>query len=126
MDLDTLRTICLALPGATEEIQWVDHLLFKVGGKMFCITSIDDAGSTSFKVPDDEFDTLSNSVKYEAAPYMARNKWVKVVKPGAVSVAEWKERALVSYQLIRAKLPKKVQKELEGIPVKDKVDLGDL
>lgn len=112
MDLDTLRSICLALPGATEEIQWVDHLLFKVGGKMFCITSVDDAGNTSFKVPDEEFETLSSSDKYEAAPYMARSRWVKVVRPEAVSNKEWKERISVSYQLIRGKLPKKTQREL--------------
>lgn len=115
MDLDTLRSICLALPGVTEEVQWVDHLLFKVGGKMFCITSLENAGDTSFKVPDEDFEILSTTDKYMAAPYMARNKWVKVIRPEAISTNEWKERVGISYQLIRSKLTKKMQKELDGL-----------
>ena len=114
MDLDTLRQICLAHPGTTEEVQWVDHLLFKVAGKMFCITDLNDAGSTGFKVPDEEFEELSASGTFIPAPHMARAKWVKVVKPAALKTAEWKERIATSYQLVRAKLPKKVQATLEG------------
>ena len=109
MDLDTLRAICLAHPGATEEVQWVDHLLFKVCGKMFCITDINDAGSTAFKVADEEFEELCASDTFIPAPHMARAKWVKVIKPGSLRLPEWKERIAASYALVRAKLPKKVQ-----------------
>jgi len=31
MDLDSIRAFCLARPGATEDIQWQDDLLFRVG-----------------------------------------------------------------------------------------------
>ena len=37
MNLERLRKLCLALPGATEQIQWGADLVFKVGGKMFCV-----------------------------------------------------------------------------------------
>src|SRR5688572_18872952 len=37
MNLETLRKHCLAFPGATEQIQWGADLVFKVGGKMFCV-----------------------------------------------------------------------------------------
>ncbi len=37
MNLAWLRTHCLSLPHATEQIQWGDHLLFKIGGKMYAI-----------------------------------------------------------------------------------------
>ena len=114
MDLDTLRQICLAHPGTTEEVQWVDHLLFKVAGKMFCITDLNDAGSTAFKVADDEFDELSASDIFIPAPHMARAKWVRVVKPGSLKTAEWKERIATSYKLVKAKLPKKVQATLDA------------
>jgi predicted DNA-binding protein (MmcQ/YjbR family) len=43
MTLERLRTICLALPGATEQIQWGADLVFKVGGRMFCVASTDVA-----------------------------------------------------------------------------------
>lgn len=112
MDLDTLRAICLALPDATEEVQWGNHLLFKVAGKMFCITNLDDANDTSFKVPDAVYDELSVSETYIPAPHMARAKWVKVARPAAVRLPEWKSRIRESYALVRARLPKKVQAEL--------------
>ena len=35
--VDTLREICLALPGVTEDIKWGADLAFSVGGKMFCV-----------------------------------------------------------------------------------------
>lgn len=112
MDLDTLRDICLAHPSATEEVQWENHLLFKVGGKMFCITSLDDANDTAFKVPDDEFDELSVSDVFIPAPHMARAKWVKVMQPSALRLADWKRYIAQSYALVKAKLPKKVQATL--------------
>ncbi len=115
MHLDTLREICLKLPGATEEVQWVDHLLFKVGGKMFCITDLNDVGSTAFKVADEDFEELSATETYIPAPHMARAKWVKVVRPEALKLPEWKSRIETSYKLVRAKLPKKVQATLAAI-----------
>ncbi len=115
MDLDTLRAICLALPTATEEVQWGNHLLFKVSGKMFCITNLDDANDTSFKVSDADFEELSAGDTYMPAPHMQRAKWVKVVQSNAVKLPEWKSRIRESYVLVRAKLPKKVQAELGSL-----------
>src|ERR1700757_973250 len=43
MNIDQLRKICLSFPGVTEQIQWGDDLLFKVGGKMFAITPLEPA-----------------------------------------------------------------------------------
>ena len=37
MTLESIRKLCLSLPGATEQIQWGKDLVFKVGGKMFCV-----------------------------------------------------------------------------------------
>jgi predicted DNA-binding protein (MmcQ/YjbR family) len=114
MDLDTLRDICLAHPGATEEVQWEDHLLFKVGGKMFCITSLEDANDTAFKVPDEEYDEISSGDVFIPAPHLARAKWVKVVQAKALKVTDWKAHIATSYGLVKAKLPKKVQATLGG------------
>jgi predicted DNA-binding protein (MmcQ/YjbR family) len=32
MNIDQLRKFCLAFPGATEQVQWKDDLLFKERG----------------------------------------------------------------------------------------------
>ena len=112
MDLDTLRAICLAHPSATEEVQWEDHLLFKVGGKMFCITSLEAANDTAFKVADEDFDELSATDTFIPAPHLARAKWLKVVQPKALKPSDWKQHIAKSYELVKAKLPKKVQASL--------------
>lgn len=80
--------------------------------KDVCITNLDDADDTSFKVADADYDELSTGDVYVPAPHMARAKWVKVAQPAAVKLPEWKSRIGESYGLVRAKLPKKVQAEL--------------
>ena len=112
MDIEFLRSLCLALPGTTEGIKWDHDLCFMVAEKLFCVTSIDPPHRVSFKVPDEDFEELSQRDGFIPAPYMARNKWVSVEKTNKVSRKEWKEFIEQSYQLIKARLPKKVQKEL--------------
>ena len=113
MDIEFLRSLCLALPGTTEGIKWDHDLCFMVAEKMFCVTSLEPPHRVSFKVPDEDYEELSQRDGFIPAPYMARNKWVSVEKTNKVSKKEWKEFVEQSYQLIRAKLPKKVQQSLK-------------
>ena len=108
MNLEELRTICLGLEDATEDIKWGHDLCFSIGGKMFLVTSADETPtSASFKVADEDFDELSERKGFKPAPYMARHKWVWVEDINLVSKKEWKQLAEQSYQLVKAKLPKK-------------------
>ena len=113
MDFDKLRDMCLSFPGATEGLKWEDHLCFMVGEKMFCITSV-DAGweGASLKVTPEDFDELTERPGIVPQAYMAHNKWVRVEKYKALKDAEWKHYVRQSYDIIRSKLPKKIQKEL--------------
>ena len=113
MDFDKLRDICLSFPGATEGVKWENHICFMVAEKMFCITTIDDgAQDVSLKVSDDNFDSLTDRDGIIPAPYMARNKWVRVERYKYLKDKEWKELLAESYELIKSKLPKKVQHSL--------------
>lgn len=112
MDLDTLRGICLSKKGTTEEVQWGEHLLFKVAGKMFCITNLEDANDTAFKVSDEDFDELPASEVFIPAPHLQRAKWLKVVRAEALKTADWEARIATSYELVKAKLPKKIKASL--------------
>src|SRR5262245_64240425 len=77
MDVDWLRKTCLALPHATEQIQWGNDLLFKVHGKMFAITPLEPAPvCLSFKCSDEAFAELTERPGIIPAPYLARAKWV--------------------------------------------------
>lgn len=117
MNFATLRAFCLSFPGATEQIQWEDHLLFKVGGKMFLITSPDDpACPLSLKSTHGEFEEWVEREGVVPAPYMARNKWIRIERIDAISSAEIKQLVARSYELVKAGLPKRAQVELGAMP----------
>ena len=112
MSIDQLRNICLSLPAVTEDVKWDHDLCFSVASKMFCVTALDPPFKASFKVRDDEFEELSNSEGFMPAPYMARAKWVLVTDPARLSKKEWEHFVKQSYELVKAKIPKKIIKEL--------------
>jgi predicted DNA-binding protein (MmcQ/YjbR family) len=112
MDTETLREICLQLPGAKEEIKWENDLVFTIGGKMFCVTSFYEPFKASFKVPDDSFEELCSLEGYEPAPYLARAKWVMASEKARLSKADWISMVQQSYRLVSAKLTKKQRSEL--------------
>jgi predicted DNA-binding protein (MmcQ/YjbR family) len=112
MSIDQLRNICLSLPAVTEDVKWEHDLCFSVASKMFCVTALDPPFKASFKVRDEEFEELSNAEGFMPAPYMARAKWVLVTDPARLSKKEWEQYIKQSYELVKAKIPKKIIKEL--------------
>ena len=114
MDTEKLRSFCLSLRGATEGIKWEDHLAFMVAEKMFLLTGMDDTSNVSIKVTDEDFEMLTERDNIIQAPYMARNMWVSIQKRNALKPKEWEHYIRTSYELIKSKLPKKVQKEIDG------------
>ena len=107
MDLEKLQTICLSLPAVTQDIKWGNDLVFSVGGKMFCVASLDVPFKCSFKVKDEEFEELTSADGFMPAPYMARAKWVLVVNPTRLNRKEWEQYIRQSYELVKTKLTKK-------------------
>jgi predicted DNA-binding protein (MmcQ/YjbR family) len=115
MDIDWLRQICLAFRGVTEQIQWGNDLLFKVGGKMFAIAPLEPAPvCLTFKCSDESFAELTERPRIIPAPYLARAKWVALESPDAMTRGELSELLRTSYELVFAKLPKRAQEELKG------------
>lgn len=112
MDLDTLREICMAYPGATEELQWEVHLLYKVGGKIFCIGSLNAEDGATLKVNEDDFDELTSNPGIKQAGHMAKRKWISILPESRMPLKEWKAHIKTSYDLIKSGLPKKVQATL--------------
>jgi predicted DNA-binding protein (MmcQ/YjbR family) len=112
MDIDILRKICLSLPAVTEDIKWGNDLVFSVGGKMFCVASLEQPFKCSFKVTDEEFEELSNADGFMPAPYMARAKWVLVTNPSKLNKKEWEQYIKQSYEMVKMKLTKKVKEQL--------------
>lgn len=115
MNLERLRQLCLAQPGATEQIQWGADLVFKVGGKMFCVACTEKAPNVmSCKCDEETFAELIEREGCIPAPYMARAKWVAFETWSTLEDREFRTLVERAYQLVRAGLPKKTQAGLEA------------
>jgi predicted DNA-binding protein (MmcQ/YjbR family) len=113
MNIDQLRKICLSCPGATEQIQWEDDLLFKVGGKMFAVIPLEPARVwLTLKADPEEFAELTERPGIIPAPYLARAKWISIETPDALPHAEVEALLRKSYDLVAAKLPQTMRKSL--------------
>ena len=113
MAIEWVRKLCKSLPHTTEEVLWGNDLVFKVGGKMYAVTPVDPAPHClSFKVTEEEFAELCERDGVVPAPYSARYHWVALERENAIPAAELKRLLKQSYELVRAKLPKKIQAQL--------------
>jgi len=108
VDIETLTKICKELSSVTEDIKWANDLCFLIGGKMFCVMSLETPLKVSFKVKDEEFDELSGSNGIIPAPYVARYKWILVEDVSVFNKQKWEHYIRQSYELVKQKLPKKV------------------
>jgi predicted DNA-binding protein (MmcQ/YjbR family) len=113
VNIEWFREHCLSFPHATEQVQWVKDLVFKVGEKMFAVAALEpDATVFAFKCTPEKYGELIEVPGIVPAPYLARAQWIAFERPDALPRAETKALVRASYDLVFAKLPKKVQREL--------------
>jgi len=107
--LDSIRGHCLSLPAVTENIQWEDVLLFRVGGKIFVMVNLDLAAEDriAFKCDSETFAELLEREGARPAAYVGRFQWVGLRDLNVVPAAELRELIRASYELVKARLPKK-------------------
>jgi predicted DNA-binding protein (MmcQ/YjbR family) len=115
MRLDRLKAFALSLPHATVIKQWGENLVFKIGGKMFLIVSLD--GDTiegcAFKCTPADYERLTGIDGIIPARYnMFKSQWVQLEDPDALTEAQLTKQIRIAYDLIRAALPKKLQATL--------------
>ncbi len=120
MNIETIRTICTKLPLVTEDIKWGNDLCFLIAEKMFCVVGLSAPLQVSFKVKDEEFDELSSQQGIIPAPYVARYKWILVKNANVLTTKQWEYYICQSYNLVKAKLPKKALAQLDKINIKKK------
>lgn len=116
MNLDSIRRFCLSLSHATENVQWGNDLVFKVGGKMFAVANLNRAeeNRVSFKCTPEKFAELTEMPGIIPAPYAARYFWVAVQSDDALRMSEIEDLIRQSHEMVFTKLPKKVQEKLNG------------
>ena len=113
MNIEELREFCLSLPGVTEDIKWGEHLVFSVAGKIFCLSDLVPPIHVAFKIPEAQFDDLTQVEGIIQAPHFARRQWVSILDENLLNRAGWEHHIRQSYDLVASKLPKKTQQLLK-------------
>ena len=117
MDFEAAKALCRTFQGCTEDTKWGADTVFSVGTKMFAVTELAvPATGISFKVDDERFLELTDRPGVIPAPYLARAKWVYIEEAAALSDTEAAALLRRSYELVFAKLTKKLQKEIKDHP----------
>ena len=115
MDIESLRTYCLKKKGVEEDFPFGETtLVFKVMGKMFLLTSLNE-DVFSFNAKCDPEKAIELRERYDAIQpgyHMNKKHWNTITVDGRLSQQLLKEMIDDSYNLVVDSLPKKVKDEL--------------
>jgi predicted DNA-binding protein (MmcQ/YjbR family) len=109
MDLEEFREYCLRKTGATEETPFgPDVLVFKVGGKMFALTSLErfPAAANLKCDPDLALDLRDRYQQVSPGYHMNKKHWNTVEIDSGIPDAELSKMIDHSYDLVARKLSK--------------------
>jgi predicted DNA-binding protein (MmcQ/YjbR family) len=109
MDGNELRTLCLGLPGAVEDFPFGDEVsVFKVGGKMFAASHLDEEPLQVSVKCDPEFAVTLRAEYPAVAPGYHLNKrhWNTITLDGSLSDQMVTDLLGDSYELVVASLPR--------------------
>lgn len=118
MNIQQLYDYCLSKKAVTEHFPFdEDTLVFKVGGKMFCLTSLKDweNGTPSLNLKCDPERALELRAEYDAITagyHMSKVHWNTVAFHSDVDDKMMRELINHSYELVFKSLTKKVQSEI--------------
>jgi predicted DNA-binding protein (MmcQ/YjbR family) len=113
MTEDQIIALCDALPGAVRDRPFGPETeVWKVGGKIFALMAT-GSGRVSLKCADPDYAEMLISVgRAGKAPYLPRGGWIAVEAAG-LDDDEMAHRLRESYDTVRARLPRRVQQELD-------------
>jgi predicted DNA-binding protein (MmcQ/YjbR family) len=115
MNAESLRTYCLAQKGVEESQPFgPENLVYKVGGKMFLLVSL-DAVPLQFNAKCDPDIALELRERHHCVLpgyHMSKKHWNTILVDGTVSDKTLLLWVLDSYNLVYQGLPKRIKAEL--------------
>jgi len=116
MNIEELREYCLAKKGVTESFPFDEStLVFKVAGKMFCLTDLVDDFAVALKNdPEKNMELRERFPAVRPGYHMNKQHWNTVLIDSSISDIMLKQLIDESYRIIVNKLPQKVREELQN------------
>jgi predicted DNA-binding protein (MmcQ/YjbR family) len=114
MNAEEIRDYCLHKPATEETMPFGDdNLVFKVGGKMFLLVSLDTGNRFNAKCdPERAIELREQYSEVQPGYHMNKTHWNTVYTDGSLTRKQLCELIDHSYQLVVQSLPKKVRQEL--------------
>jgi predicted DNA-binding protein (MmcQ/YjbR family) len=113
MNIENLREYCLSKPGVEETLPFgPDTLVYKVTGKVFLLTSLDEE-RLSFNVkcdPDRAIELREQYTCVQPGYHMNKKHWNTIIVDGSVPLKLLKEWIDHSYDLVENRAPRKTRK----------------
>ncbi|MBD3747956.1 MAG: MmcQ/YjbR family DNA-binding protein [Sphingobacteriales bacterium] len=116
MNIESLREYCISKAGVTEGFPFgEDTLVFKVGGKIFLLTSLNHPISFNVKcVPEKAIQLRELYTEVTPGYHMNKKHWNTVFYNGSLTNHQLKEMINHSYDLVFQSLPKIKQEEIKN------------
>jgi predicted DNA-binding protein (MmcQ/YjbR family) len=117
MDIEELRDYCLSLPKVSECSPFGDDsLVFKIGGKMFLLATLEGDFRINVKCDPEYAVQLREQYSNVSAGYhMNKKHWNTVEINSRIAdsmILEWINH---SYNLVLKSLPRKIREEIENL-----------
>jgi len=116
LNLEELRDYCLQKPGTTEGLPFgEDTLVFKVGEKLFLLTSISQGNQFNVKCdPELAVELREGYDEVKPGYHMNKKLWNTVMMDGLLTRQQLCDMIDHSYEQVFKGLPKKLQEELRN------------
>lgn len=114
MDIISAREYCISLPHTEETFPFGnDHLVLKVGGKMYAIIALDGDSTIALKCDPELAVTLREQYpEVQPGYHLHKKHWNTVLLNDRIADSIIREWILMSYQLTIQGLTKKIRQEL--------------
>ena len=114
MNIEALREYCLSKQGVEETLPFgPDTLVYKVAGKVFLLTGLDEE-TLKFNVKCDPEKAVELREQYSCVTpgfHMNKKHWNTIIVDGSVPSRLLKEWIDHSYDLVLESLPKKIKEQ---------------
>lgn len=117
MNIEELREYCLSLKGANEEFPFDETtLVFKVAGKIFCLTGLELPLSVNLKnIPERNVELREEFPAIKPGYHMNKKHWNTVEIDGSISDDMIKNLIDDSYDLVVMSFSHKKQQEIKNL-----------